>query len=258
MAAINPRDKQRQRALDDALQLRLSARFERRMRSEIASTMLQAAADYAQRGELAIPLAIADHNKAMSAALSQHYRYIAEHFGGRLLSEAKHFGGPDVTKASLSEMLRSYIADFLWEWTATKVTWISQTTESQIRGIIRGGLSDGLGVNAIADQIRDLSAPFSALRAHVIARTETHTAASFGSQQAAELTGIDMKREWVSAMDGRTRDTADANHKAADGQIRGMKEPFIVSGERLMYPGDPAGSASNTIMCRCSIAYLYD
>jgi uncharacterized protein with gpF-like domain len=220
---------------------------------------MTAAADaYAKRGELAIPMAMEDHSQGMTAALSQHYRYIAGHFGNRLMNEAKGYAGPDVIKASLSDLLNMSISEFLWQWTATKVTWISSTTETQIRSIIRSGLDNGLSVQSIADRIRELAAPFSALRAHVIARTETHTAASFGSQQAAELTGLQMRREWVATMDSRTRDTSDANHRAADGQIRGMKEPFIVSGERLMYPGDPAGSASNTIMCRCAIAYLYD
>jgi uncharacterized protein with gpF-like domain len=59
-------------------------------------------------------------------------------------------------------------------------------------------------------------------------------------------------------MDERTRDEAGANHVAADGQIVGMNEPFTVSGEKLMFPGDPAGSAKNTIMCRCQVVFIYD
>jgi len=72
------------------------------------------------------------------------------------------------------------------------------------------------------------------------------------------LTGLDLKREWVSSSDDRTRDTPDADHVAADGQVVGMREPFIVSGEELMFPGDPSGSASNTVMCRCGLIFLYD
>jgi uncharacterized protein with gpF-like domain len=67
-----------------------------------------------------------------------------------------------------------------------------------------------------------------------------------------------MKREWVSSMDDRTRDEPGADHVAADGQIVGMKEPFTVSGERLMFPGDPAGSAANVIACRCQLVFIYD
>jgi len=258
MAAINPADKQRQRALDEALQTRMSARFERRLRAEIGRTMREAAAAYEKRGELAIPLAISEHAAGIRAALEADYRLVANHFGKRLLTEAKTHAGPQVVKASLTEMLGLAVNEFINQWIATKVVQINRTTETQIRGIIRAGLDDGLGVDKIGKRIRELSTPFSALRAHVIARTETHTAANFGAQQAAELTGLDMKREWVSSMDDRTRDEAGANHVRADGQVVGMNEPFTVSGEKLMFPGDPAGSAANTIMCRCQVVFLYD
>lgn len=258
MGAINPRDKQRQRAMDDALQVRLSARFERRLRTEIAKTMREVATDYEKRGELAIPLAISEHSAGIRRALEADYRLIAMHFGNRLLNEAKAYAGPDVIKASLSERLGFAVGSFIGRWVATKVTQINRTTESQIRRIIRSGIDEGLGVDKIGTNIRTMAAPMSALRAHIIARTETHTAANFGAQEAAELTGLDMKREWVSSMDDRTRDTGDADHVAADGQVVGMKEPFQVSGEALMFPGDPSGSAANVINCRCSVVFIYD
>lgn len=258
MAAINVRDKQRQRALDDALQVRLSASFERRLRTEIAKTMREVATDYEKRGELAIPLAISEHSAGIRRTLEADYRLVAMHFGKRLLNEAKGFAGPDVIKESLTERLSLAVGGFIGRWIATKVTQINRTTENQIRRIIRGGIDEGLSVSAIGSNIRTMAAPMSALRANIIARTETHTAANYGAQQAAELTGLDMKREWVSSMDDRTRDTSEADHVAADGQIVGMKEPFIVSGERLMFPGDPRGSAANVINCRCAVVFIYD
>jgi hypothetical protein len=260
MAAINPRDKQKQRALDEALQSRMSARFERRLRTEIAATMRQAASAYEARGELAIPIALDDHSAALQRTLAADYSHVAGHFGNRLLQEAKGYAGPDVTKASITELLAFGISDFIGQWVARKVTQINTTTERQIRGIIRAGLDEGLGIDKIGRRIRDFAQPMSALRAHVIARTETHTAANFGSQRAAELTGLQLRREWVASMDDRTRESPpdSFDHVEADGQVVGMKQPFLVSGEGLMYPGDPAGSAGNVIMCRCSVAYIYD
>ena len=258
MASINPRDKQRQRALDAALQDRLSARFERALRVEIAKTMREVAEAYEKRGELAIPLAVLEHSAGIQRTLEADYRLVASHFGKRLLDEAKSYSGPDVIKASLSERLGFAIGSFISRVIASKVTQINRTTESQIRSIIRGGLDEGLGVDKIGKRIRDTAAPMSALRAHIIARTETHTAANFGAQTAAELTGLDMKREWVSASDDRTRDEPEADHRDADGQVVGMKEPFVVSGEKLMFPGDPSGSAANIINCRCSVVFIYD
>jgi hypothetical protein len=258
MAAINPRDKQQQRAMDDALQARLSARFERRLRTEIAKTMREVAAAYEARGELAIPLAISEHSAGIRRTLEADYRLVAMHFGKRLLNEAKAYTGPDVIKESLTERLSYAVGSFIGRWVATKVTQINRTTENQIRRVIRSGLDEGLGVDKIGSRIRSVAGPISALRANIIARTETHTAANFGAQEAAELTGLNMKREWVSAQDARTRDTSEADHVDADGQTVGMKEPFIVSGERLRFPGDPSGSAANVINCRCSVVFIYD
>jgi hypothetical protein len=258
MAAINPKNKQQQRAMDDALQVRLSARFERRLRTEIAKTMREVAADYEARGELAIPLAISEHSAGIRRTLEADYRLVAMHFGKRLLSEAKAYTGPDVIKESLTERLSYAVGSFIGRWVATKVTQINRTTENQIRRIIRGGIDEGLSVSKIGSNIRTMAAPMSALRANIIARTETHTAANFGAQQAAELTGLKMMREWVSAQDDRTRDTSEADHVDADGQTVGMKEPFTVSGEKLMFPGDPSGSAANVINCRCAVVFIYD
>lgn len=260
MAAINVRDKQRQRALDAALQDRMSARFERALRVEIAKTMREVAEAYEKRGELAIPLAVTEHSAGIRRTLEADYRLIATHFGKRLLGEAKSYAGPDIIKASLSDMLGLAVTQFVGRWIASKITQINRTTERQIRGVIRGGIDAGLGVDKIGKRIRELAGPMSALRAHIIARTETHTAANFGAQTAAELTGLDMRREWVSASDERTRSSPpdEFDHDDANGQTVGMREPFIVSGESLMFPGDPSGSAGNIINCRCSVVFLYD
>lgn len=56
---------------------------------------------------------------------------------------------------------------------------------------------------------------------------------------------------WNSMHDDKVRDA----HARADGQEAQLDRPFVVDGEELMYPGDPNGSASNTINCRCWITY---
>lgn len=43
-------------------------------------------------------------------------------------------------------------------------------------------------------------------------------------------------------------------HIAADRQVVDVDKPFIVEGEALRYPRDPAGSAENTINCHCMMA----
>ena len=47
------------------------------------------------------------------------------------------------------------------------------------------------------------------------------------------------------------------SHIVADGQVVEVAEPYLVDGEELMYPRDPAGSPENTINCHClSVPYF--
>lgn len=65
-----------------------------------------------------------------------------------------------------------------------------------------------------------------------------------GYRQNEAVTG----KGWMCSF---LEDSRDA-HMAADGQEVGIDEDFIVGGERLAYPGDDRGSASNTIECKCA------
>ena len=89
----------------------------------------------------------------------------------------------------------------------------------------------------------------------MIARTETHNAASFANNSyhvtVADDLGISMKKKWVATSDGRTRPA----HAAANGQVVNINEDFIVGGVNMDYAGDPKGGAANVVNCRCVIVY---
>jgi len=84
-------------------------------------------------------------------------------------------------------------------------------------------------------------------------RTEVHTALNAGALAAAldeqARTRTTWAKTWVATADERTRPA----HRAADGQQRRLNEPFDLGGDRLQFPGDPRGTPSNTINCRCSV-----
>lgn len=85
-----------------------------------------------------------------------------------------------------------------------------------------------------------------------IARTQTtrvENLARIDVYKEVASQGYEIVKEWVAVVDSRTRDA----HKKADGQRVPINEPFIVNGEKLMYPGDPNGSAENIINCRCTM-----
>lgn len=75
--------------------------------------------------------------------------------------------------------------------------------------------------------------------------------AGIGASAAILITGQEYVKTWIATIDNRVRD----GHDLADGQTVRSNESFIVAGEALKEPLDPAGSAANTANCRCVAAY---
>jgi len=106
-------------------------------------------------------------------------------------------------------------------------------------------------------------------RTERIVRTEVNRVYSMANQarmnQAKEQVPDLMKR-WVTARDERVRGLGAPrktprrspisgeviDHRAAHEQVRKVDEPFLVSGEELLFPRDPIGSSENVVGCRCS------
>lgn len=58
-------------------------------------------------------------------------------------------------------------------------------------------------------------------------------------------------KTWLTILDGRER----AAHGNANLQSVNITSNFLVGGENLRFPGDPAGSLPNIINCRCSMIF---
>ena len=100
----------------------------------------------------------------------------------------------------------------------------------------------GVMNNSLSDSVR-------------IARTETTRVEAEGRMAVgteAQKLGFKVYKRWVATDDDRTR----PSHRQADGQEVPFDQPFIVGGEKLMYPGDPSGSAGNVINCRCTVVTI--
>lgn len=132
---------------------------------------------------------------------------------------------------------------------------ISNRMATRISNLIESGRADGLTLPQIAKQVQTKFLAISRSRAALIARTETHNAASY-SNHSYHLTveanlGINMVKKWVATNDARTRQA----HSIANGQTVNMNEDFIVGGNKMGYAGDSKGGARNVINCRCVIIY---
>ena len=121
----------------------------------------------------------------------------------------------------------------------------------QISACVTSSILQGKSIKGMADDLQTRIPTMnrdSAIRTARTAVTNAQNAGRMDSYVAATKMGIEMEREWVSALDARTR----PEHAEADGQVVGVDEPFIVGGEKLMFPGDRSGSGWNIYNCRCT------
>lgn len=156
--------------------------------------------------------------------------------------------------------------DFLFDQRPAVTSYLAQVenrmvqTPNQVFDVIASqvsrGAAAGESIPQIADRVDDVLKTTGTTnwrnRATVVARTEALGALSMGRSDAfnavADALGGDFEQVWLATLDSRVRPA----HLEADGQRVPIGTPFTVGGEHLMRPGDPAGSASNVIQCRCS------
>lgn len=242
------REHRRQVALLDRLTLQFRGRLER----ELAAAMKDMVDRWLQTNQVELPRGFHDRIEAT-------YRQMAlasiTMFGNRIYDQGKAFGLPLETKESFAQIMTRLALRYIsQEAIRRRITDVVETTRKQIVRAVSKGYSDGLGQRGVADYILDLVPSLAQYRANMIARTETHGAANYGSDEAAKQTGLPLTREWISAQDERTRET----HRAANGTTAPMDGRFKVGNAELAFPGDPEGPAEEVINCRCTVAYVVD
>ena len=181
--------------------------------------------------------------------------------GKRILNEAKSLPGRLVYKATeqeqqdLTDAVRAYIASTIGQ----KITMVNATTVALVQRQIRIGRDKGETPEEIAKRIRRSVKGSSAYRSQMIARTESHQAAQYGMIAGARKSETPMEKEWIAALDERTRGSSSSDrfdHISADGETVELNDSFLRTGEALDRPGDSSGSAGNTIACRCGIGFI--
>ena len=129
-----------------------------------------------------------------------------------------------------------------------KISGINKVTQRLVANQLKQGLETGEGLNDLTNRIKIVLGSNRA-RALRIARTQTAGAVGSGRHTGMKSAGIELKT-WLTAGDETVRSShRQAGVDYADGIALNL--PFVVAGENLMYPGDPAGSAANIINCRC-------
>lgn len=126
-------------------------------------------------------------------------------------------------------------------WNGKKVN--TQITQGIIQGEKLDQIAKRLSVN-LCSQNKSKMLTF--------ARTAMTGAQNSGRQFSlndAKGKGINVQKEWMATLDGRTRDA----HRELDGQKVPLDKPFKVDGEEIMFPGDPTAKARLVYNCRCTM-----
>lgn len=240
---------------------RMADKVEPLIRRTIAGLMEDIIARYEADDIAALP---SDARDRVEDMLRKTYRTAAE-MGGQPMVEGMKDCFPHLErKQDMDDLFDQIIQDFIDQFGAQKVVQIAETTRKQIMRLIREGQREGLGVEAIAKDLREAIPTFSRARARVIARTETHGSSQYAQLRVAQTSTRPLVKRWSSVEDARTRDFGEGdddpdefNHREMFGVTVAMEQPYMVptiygTREALMYPGDPAGSPGNVINCRCS------
>lgn len=149
-----------------------------------------------------------------------------------------------------------------------RITEITNFTKTYVLGqlqpILEDGVRQGFGIDKIArniiNRVDEYKDRFSTYRAERIARTEIVGTSNWASLNSAQAAGVSdqIRKKWHASTDGREREWhREMNSKPAIA----LDQEFQVRNaggqtESLAYPGDPKGSKSNVINCRCTVIYV--
>lgn len=178
--------------------------------------------------------------------------------------------GKRVTRGIVRDSKGLEVDIFTNEFRSNLINWITNNAGLRIKTVrqslinylldeINNGIGQGYDIREISKQIEKLvnSRSFYRWQAMRIARTETTAAANYGATIASGSSLYVIEKIWISSNDARTRQIEKGDkHDHLDMHLVtvGEKEAFNVQGDMMMFPGDPNGSASNVINCRCTVA----
>jgi len=197
--------------------------------------------------------------EAMNTAYFDVYFAIGSDYGKRV--------GKDINRQlkafTISEFISVFQRDLLtWLFRngASRIVTVRQTYLEYIKQLIGIGIADGKSMSEISTDLERFvnRRDFYRWQAMRIARTETTTAANYSATVSSKVSGFENEKVWISTLDSRTRrpPLSHFNHHSMNQVKVGVDEAFNVSGQKMMFPGDPKGSAGNVINCRCTVAII--
>ena len=197
-------------------------------------------------------------NKDLLKIYRDLYTDIGMRFAKWYVNNFRKFMTKAVDTSAFDDIWANAFASFGSAIGAQRVTLVNGTAKKTLIDLTERLMKDPefmtLGAVEKGRILRNQFNQYSQWQAERLVRTEATAAANFAQSQAAQtiFSPEQMQKEWIASFDDRVRDT----HAQADGQIVMANNTFLVGGQPMMFPGDPAGGAAETINCRCSVAYF--
>lgn len=130
---------------------------------------------------------------------------------------------------------------------------VNDTTWDALKASLAEGIDAGEGIGQLAERVDAIMVDRIRSSKETIARTEVTASSTIGTQESWRQSGVVTGKEWLAALDDRTRKT----HVEAHGQVVGLDEDFHVGGATGPGPG-MMSSAKESVNCRCSMVPVLD
>ena len=127
------------------------------------------------------------------------------------------------------------------------IPWNMKKINSQVlQGVIQGESIPNIARRIMNVQEMNKDAAIRSARTIV---TGAENKGRMDSYKRAQDDGIVLEKEWLAAIDKRTRDW----HRDLNGVAKPIDEPFHNDFGDIMFPGDPSADGANVYNCRCTL-----
>ena len=216
---------------------------------------------------------IGENSSGLMVPLSKNVEKILTDFGRAVFDGVKSIN--QIERKNSTVRFEDFVRRYVEANAGKNIGLIEETSRKrvlrEIREIFSAHVLDSDSELELGKKLEEVYRDFAPVRSRLIARTETNVASNEGSRAAAKALQIpNLKKEWVTASDGRVRDgksgdwlelecKSSANHKKMNGVKVPLDSKFEVPGkdgvDLLEGPGDQNAPVYQLANCRCITIY---
>ena len=134
---------------------------------------------------------------------------------------------------------------------------VNETTYAALQQTLVAGINAGEGIPELSARVATIFTDAATWRTTAIARTEVVGAYNSGALEGAHQSGVVTGKNWLAALDSRTRESHVAAHRDPRNRNIPLDQPFHVGDVTGMAPHD-LPSAKEVVNCRCTLTFETD